>query len=143
MEDKTREAIRFITSLRTSRTGIVGYQLSAKQVNIRNTMLNKIAFMVDRLEKYEKMWEEVKKYYGSGYFYYTENNKDCVTFVHRMMTGMERKYFKPKSKNKEEKINDIMTAVRDSYAYLDRPNNSERDKIIGMLVKLRDEGENI
>ena len=56
--------------------------------------------LLEQGEKYKQMWEEVKKYYGNGYYYFDDEEGHHVTFVHRMMTGFEKKYFPKPTEDK-------------------------------------------
>ena len=56
----------------------------------------------------------------------------------------EEKFFpKPKVKTRVEKFNKIIQEVYNSYVYANEKVNEERESIITMLVKLRDEEEDM
>ena len=140
MKDETIEAIKFITSLRTSSTGIVGYQLSAKQVNARNIMLNKIAFMVDRLERLEKLCEALVERYGYAYIHkLVDKSVAEVSQVREIMARLRVEFFGSRPKNRKEKINDILDMVEEARC----GGRTSATDISNALESLRDEEEDV
>ena len=93
--------------------------------------------------KFEEMWNLLNYKFGGVCLDQTYSdipeNKGIV-IVQDLMRKVSQTL---KHKTRREKLTNIIQAVYDSYAYLDRPNSSERDKIIELLVELRDKEEDV
>jgi len=124
MDNDTREAIKFITSLRTIDNYVL---LSQKEVIARNTKLNDIAFMIDEREKYKKILDELEDLMQDP----------------SIINELKAKYLGLKPKSKRERLTDIIQAVYNSYVHRNQVHDKERDGIIKLLVDLRDEEEDV
>lgn len=132
----TQEAIKFVASFRTNKMGLVGYQLSAKQVRARNDKLNDVTYILASGELYRKMWKDFKSTYGYRTTYNSSGDQQLCR-LEDIMDKAEVAFLGSKPKTKHQRLNEVIDRLG---VYMQVGKMSE---IIKLLVELRDEEEDV
>ena len=133
MKDKIREAIKFITSLRSLDTYIM---LTPEQVRARNLKLNDITFMLDKGGKYEELCEMLVERYGYAYVHkLIDKTAEEVSQVREIMAKLRGEFFGYVPRTRNQKINDML------HVLLTPGVHPDPEELRQLLIELRDEEE--
>lgn len=92
------ETKEVIEKVKDKYEGWQGYARTQKEVDKLGEERDKVIELLQRGEKFEKMWEEFNKEYALYHLQYTNDN------IHQAMKRLKQKYFPKPSKDFTEKV---------------------------------------
>jgi len=138
-----QDATDFVETFKTHRTGLVACQLSRKQTEERNEKLALVKGLLWRGERYEEMWHKFNTEYRDLRLFPPGSTLGPETVALAMDKLFAEFFGASKPKTRKQKFNKIIQEVYNSYVYANEKVNEEREDIISMLAKLRDEEEDV
>ena len=138
----TKKSIEFVNSLRRPtfryHSGITDCD-DAKDIRRYNGNIDEVIYKLDRGAKSEKMLEALKERYGCHYYKHPiDSHLSQMSPIGELMVKLEAEFFGSSPTTvvvDVEKINDIMTKMRDL--------GIAKNDIINMLIELRDKEEKV
>jgi len=131
-----QDATDFVETFKTHRTGLVGYQLSQRQVEERNEKLALVKGLLWRGGKYEKMWHKFNTQY-SHLQLFPHGSAMGPNTVAIAMDNLFTEFFGTRPKTRREKFNDAIASVYN----LDVRPRADKVDIVNILIGLRDSRE--
>ena len=130
----TQEAIKFVASFRSNKTGLVGYQLSLTQVRARNDKLNEVTYILAQGELFRKMWEDFKSTYGYRTTYDASGENQLSKLINIMDTA-EVAFLGSRPRSIRERINGMIENLNSMGVAIDTK------ELVNLLIELRDKEE--
>jgi len=133
-----QDATDFVETFKTHRTGLVGYQLSQRQVEERNEKLALVKGLLWRGERYEKICRALVERYGYAYVHkLVDKSAAEVSQVREIMEKLRVEFFGTRPKTRGEKFDDAIEKVYE----LEVRERATLVDVVNLLIGLRDSRE--